>query len=112
MSLDFYRAKSRNNIDFNNEFVGLDDELQEYLHKNRGSIKYDVKCIYEIDAYSDTELDSSTIKLIMDVCSKIKTDDFLANYEDAEEAEEVFAGLEKLCKNALENGQKIFAIGD
>lgn len=112
MSLDFYRAKSKDSIDFRNEFVGLEDELQEYLYKNRDMIDCDVKCIYEIDPYSDSELDSTMIKVIMNVCGEIKTGGYLTHYENEDEAIEFFVGLEELCKNALECNQKIFAIGD
>ena len=112
MSLDFYRAKSKDSIDFNDEFVGLEDELQEYLYKNRDMIDCDIKCIYDIDPYSDTEFDSTTIKVIMDVSGKIKKGGYLACYEDEDEAIEFFVGMEELCKKALECNQKMFAIGD
>lgn len=112
MSLDFYRATSKENIDYRGEFVGLEDELQEYLYKKRDLINCDVKCIYEIDPYSDTELDSSAIKRVMVACKEIKIDGCLDGYDDEEEAQEVFTDLEILCKNALESNQNIFAIGD
>ncbi|WP_160124116.1 hypothetical protein [Listeria monocytogenes] len=52
------------------------------------------------------------IKVLMDVCGKIKTSGYLTHYEDEDEAMEFFVRLEELCKNALECNQKIFAIGD
>ncbi|EAE1348709.1 hypothetical protein FPV71_08255 [Listeria monocytogenes] len=112
MSLDFYRAESKDSIDFDNEFVGLEEELHDYLYENRDMIDCEIKCIYEIDPYSDSELDSTMIKVLMDVCGKIKTGGYLTHYEDEDEAMEFFVRLEELCKNALECNQKIFAIGD
>lgn len=112
MGLDFYRAKEKDSIDFNDEFVGLEEELQEFLYKNRDRIKYDVECIYAIDPYSDILLDYESIKKIMGVCRAIKTDECLSAYEDEDEAKEVFADLEQLCKKAIECNQNIFAIGD
>lgn len=112
MSLDFYRAKEKDEIDFNDEFVGLEEELQEFLYKNRDRIKCNVECIYAIDPYGDTQLDCESIEKIMGVCRVMKTDECLSSYEDESEAIEVFADLEQLCKKAIECNQNVFAIGD
>lgn len=112
MSLDFYIAKKKESIDFNGEFVSLEEELQEFLYKNRDKIKYDVECIYAIDPYSDTKLDCESIKKIMRGCEVIKTSECLSDYESEDVAVEVFADLEKLCKKAIESNQKVFAMGD
>lgn len=112
MSLDFYRAKEKDKIDFNDEFVGLEEELQEFLYKNRERIKCNVECIYAIDPYGDTQLDCESIENIMGVCRVMKTDECLSSYVDEDEAIEVFADLEQLCKKAIECNQNVFAIGD
>lgn len=112
MSLDFYRAKSRDRINFSDEFVELEEKLQNYLYKNRDIIDCDVRCIYQIDPYGDSELGSDMVKLIMDICGEMKTGVYLTHYEEEDEAKDFFVRLEKLCKNALECNQKIFAIGD
>lgn len=111
MSLDFYRAKSKDEINFNEEFVSLEEELQQFLYKNRDRIRYDTECIYKIDPYGDTELDCCNIKKIMNLCVALQTEECLSDYEE-EDAVDVFSDLEQLCKNAIEGNQNIFAIGD
>lgn len=112
MSLDLYRANTRENIDFNGDFVGIEDTLQEFLYKNRDKIKGDVECIYAIDPYGDTQLNDESIKKIIEVCRVIRTEEYLSDYEDADEAIEIFDELEDLCVKAIESHQHIYAIGD
>lgn len=112
MSLDLYRANTRENIDFNGDFVGIEETLQEFLFQNKDKIKSDVECIYAIDSYGDTELNDDSIKKIIEVCRVMRTEECLSDYEYADETIEIFDDLEKLCVKALKSHQHIYAIGD
>ena len=47
MSLEFYRAETQDMINYG-EYVGVEDELQDFLYKNEHLFDVDVKYIYEI----------------------------------------------------------------
>ena len=111
MSLEFYRAETQDMINYG-EYVGVEDEVQDFLYKNEHLFDVDVKYIYEIDPYGDTELNMEQIKKIINICDSLKKSDILDDYGEGENAKEVFEDLEKIFIRALECNQKIFAIGD
>lgn len=111
MSLEFCRAETQDMIKYG-EYVGVEDELQEFLYKNKHLFDVDVKYIYELDPYGDTELNMEQIKKVINICGSLKKSDILDDYGERENAKEVFEDLEKIFIRALECNQKIFAIGD
>ena len=111
MGLEFYRAETQGKIDYS-ESVGLEAELQDFLHKNRHLFDVDVKSIYELDPYGDTELDAEQIEKMINICGSLKKNDILDAYDEGENAKDIFGDLEEILLRALECKQKIFAIGD
>jgi len=112
MGLDFYMAKSIDSINIDDAVIELCEELQEYLYKKREVIDFDIRCIYELDPYGDTELDSGNMENLIAVCDKIIDSDYLSDYDEEEEERALLINLKSLCKKAIKNDLKVYAIGD
>ena len=118
MGLDFYIAKSKDSINFEERGVSLSGDLQEYLYRNRMMIDIDIRYINDLDPYGDTEIKSDDINLLMEICYRLINSDYLSDYESEEDEEneengrETLEELRKLCIKARESGENIYAIGD
>ena len=118
MGLDFYIANSndmfiaKKMITAIEDFAGLNEELQEYIYKNRSALDFDVHCLIDIDPYADTMLEFDKIIQIMKACKNITESDFLQSYEDVDGAINTFLQLKSLCEKAVAGNKNIIAIGD
>ena len=110
MGLDFYTAKTYNDIDTGCKAVSLETELQDYLYVKRDSL--DSKALYSINPYGDTEFNSEEISEISSLCKQIINSNLFDGYNNREAAAAFLLSLDTLCEKASEEGLLLFAIGD
>jgi hypothetical protein len=112
MAIDFYISRSLEDVDLNTDSVALSEELQTFIYRNRILFSVDVSCIYDIDVFGDTVIDSEIIAQVVKACGELERSSILNSYTGNENAKAVFAELKTLCELALSSGQVLVSIGD
>jgi len=108
--MNFYIGNSINEIKIEDNNVGLNDELLEYLYSLEKQIPFTT--LYDIDPYDDIEVEKESISNIINLCEYVLQMDLLKNYEDKAEAIEILNSLIKIGKKAIKEEKKLISIGD
>jgi len=112
MALDFYIGCSLDMIQRNDVCVELNEELLEYIYQNRDIVDFDLRCLLELDPYSDTVLEINEIELLDNVCAKVLKSDLFSQYSKIDDAIITFIRLKEICDRAIEMNQSLICVGD
>lgn len=115
MGLDFYMAKSKDRINFEERGVSLSGDLKEYLYRNCMAIDINIEYLIGLDLYENTKIKKGNINLLMEICYRLVNSNYLSCYkseEDEEDGRKTLERLRKSCIRAIDRGENIYAIGD
>lgn len=110
--MNVYVGNSINDIDIDDRNVEFSDELIEHIFNRKNIVSFDISKLYEINPYSDVEISSVDIPMIINICNNILNSTMLKTYEDFGEAKRMLEGLIDICQDAIKRGAGIVSIGD
>jgi hypothetical protein len=106
MAVTFYMGNDMEDAATTSDFVEFDEELQTLLCKTSEKLRPQIGLLIGLDPYGDKEFDANGIKQIIEICDLISDE-----YKDGD-VQEFVSELKRLCKEALNEDFKVYALGD
>ncbi|MEI4828796.1 hypothetical protein WAX78_14985 [Bacillus sp. FJAT-53711] len=106
MSVTFYIANTREEVDHAKYGVYLEDEVHDYLWKNAKDVRHNLNLLIHLDPYDNKQFNVHEVKRLKRICEIL-----IKNYNEldiAQFSKELFA----LCVEALKNDCLVYALGD
>ncbi|MDD6795986.1 MAG: hypothetical protein PUE01_11360 [Clostridiaceae bacterium] len=108
--MNFYIAKSINEINQGDNNVEIDVELLEYLYLLKKQIPFTM--LFSIDPYDDVVIEKETITDIIKICNYILAVGLLDKYEEVDYAIETVTNLIGIGERAILERKTLLSVGD